>query len=220
MAPTRRAIRDELDSFLTYLMTAEIAVFANAVSVDGGRVSWASRRPAGRFIEERDRHSLDVYRGWLEAAAYSALLFDGSLLQVTYDFSGRELTAHRLAWVPCPFAIDPELLQVGSPLEVIDMYADGGPGDIELRTPIRFDFDLERAVEDHPATHMTLNSSSCRLACAAPLRLGHFTDFVFRNFYPDLWRAHPFFNGLSRRPWRSDTITLAETKTLHISWRR
>jgi len=221
MAPTSRVVHDEIDNLLDYLVYSEIALHANPVRNEGGRVSWRGFAPYGKFLESREPESVATYRAWLEAGAYSALLFDGALLQVTYDFVGHHLIAHRLAWVPCPFMVDLELLQLESPLEIVDLYAAGNAVDVVLRTTIRFDYDIEGGGNaDHPAAHLSVNSSECRIACAAPLRLGHFVDFVFRNFYPDFWRAHPYLGGLSRKAWGPHTVTDEETNRLHVSWRR
>jgi len=216
MVATSRSLRDELVNFLTYLVASEIALYANHVSGDGDQVSW--KAPGSKFLEERRKQTYANYRSWLENGAYSALLFDGALLQITYRFAGRTLIEHRLAWVPSPFAMDLELLNNESPVDVFDMYAAGPSSDVELKTPIHFDFDPARAADDHPTTHVSLNSSDCRIACAAPLRLGHFVEFVFRNFYPDVWGAHKYLHDLSREPWGEQTITKVEASQVHLSW--
>ena len=149
--------------------------------------------------EWAEHASVTTYRTWLENGAYSALLFDGSLLQITYDFAGPQLIAHRLAWVPCPFIIDLQRLQEESPIEVLDLYTAGKPVDVVLRTSIRFDYDTEGAGPGHPAAHMSIDSAECRIACAAALRLGYFVDFVFRNFYPEFWRAQEYLGRISRK---------------------
>lgn len=220
MALSRRVVRNEVSNLLTYLLESEIALLTTPVLDDGPRLSW---RPLGRtaeFLPSRDHGSLALYRAWLEDGQYSALLYDGSLLQITYEFAGTVLVAHRLAWVPCPFAIDPELLEIAPVLDVFDMYAAGATSDVLLRTAVRFDFDLERASPGHPASHMTINASDCRIACAAPLRLGHFIDFVFGNFYRPLWLLHPYLTTISKKAWGSHTATADEVERMHMSWRR
>jgi hypothetical protein len=217
---TSRVILDEIDNLLTYLAQSEIALHVNPVVNQQGRVSWVGPSILGMFLNTREHTSIMNYRAWLSTGAYSALLFDGSLLQLTYDFEGRELVAHRLAWVPCPFRIDLELLLVESPIEVVELYAEGAANDVLLRTTIRFDYDALRARRNHPAAHLSINSAECRIACAAPLRLGHFVDFVFRHFYPDYWRAHPYLGGISRKAWGHQTVTQEEMNQLHVSWRQ
>lgn len=219
MTPSSRVVRDEVNNLLDYLLLSEIALHRNPVLHEQGRVSWRPFPTASSFLETRDSASLACYKAWLVSGEYSALLFDGALLQITYDFAGHELVAHRLAWVPCPFAVDLELLQVESPIEVLDMYASGSAEEVVLSSTVRFDFDLENAAANHPASHMTINSTDCRIACAAPLRLGHFIDFVFRHFYPGIWHLHPFLDKISRHDWGDHTVTEQQKERLHVAWR-
>jgi hypothetical protein len=220
MTPTSRVVRDEVDNLLAYLIDSEIALLTNPVRDEAGRISWHPYVAGRAFLENSDPPTLAGYRGWVASGHFSALLYDGALLQMTYDFAGHVIASHRLAWVPCPFAVDVDLLQNAPILEVVDMYADGRPVDVLLRTMIRFDFDQEAANSSHPATHLTINSRDCRIACAAPLRLGRFVEFVFRNFYPDIWRAHPYLSGISQSALADHTLTPIEAEAPHVSWPR
>jgi hypothetical protein len=67
-----------------------------------------------------------------------------------------------------------------------------------LRSPLRFDFDRSVDRTDHPAAHLTLNSSDCRIGCVAPVSVLRFLDFIFSNFYPSLRHAHATFFSESR----------------------
>ena len=60
-----------------------------------------------------------------------AILFDGSLIQISYDFDYSELVGHRLLYFPCPFDLDPELLQTLPLVDVIDFYRDGEAANCE-----------------------------------------------------------------------------------------
>ena len=170
MAPTDRVVRQELDNLLAYLINSEIALHANPVMDEQGRVSWRSFYPRSRFLDSCDPPSFVEYREWVISGAYSALLYDGALLQITYDFAGHELLAHRLAWVPCPFIVDEDLLQTEPLVEVIDMYAAGGPAEVALRTAVRFDFDLESATRGHPAAGTACRAGGSRFLCPAIAR--------------------------------------------------
>src|SRR2546430_847759 len=125
MAPSRRVVRDELANLFSYLLDSETALLTNPVLNEGERLGWRPFSAATTFLEFRDPPSLAGYRAWVEAGQYSALLYDGALVQVSYDFAGSVLVAHRLAWVPCPFAADTELLQIAPVLDVLDLYAAG-----------------------------------------------------------------------------------------------
>jgi hypothetical protein len=63
---------------------------------------------------------------------------------------------------------------------------------LRLRSALRFDFDQDAATQAHPASHLTIAHQDCRIAVFAPLSVGHFVRFVFRNFYPHAWKDHAF----------------------------
>lgn len=218
MKPTSRAVREEIDNFLAYLLRSEIALSTNMVSEDGTRVSWHSFHKEAGFLVNREHPSIADYRHWVEHGAYSAILFDGSLLQITFDVDGQEIIGHRLAYIPAPFSMDVQFLQSEPLVDVIDFYAAGPARDVILHSALRFDYDPLAAAPGHPAAHFTVNSTDCRIACAAPLRLGHFADFVFRNFYPALWAANPYLHGLSRKDWGQRTVTRDEVAQIHFHW--
>lgn len=220
MTPNSTSVRTEVQNLLSYLIASEIAVYAQPVVEEHGWVSWPVGRLSSPFMIDRSP-SLRQYLHWLTSSHYSALLFDGSLLQISYRFVGSDLVAHRLGFVPCPFEVDPELLQIGTPAEVMAEYESGTPHDVLLRSSVRFDFDLEGAGEGHPASHLTINGSDCRVACMAPLRLGRFVRFVFEHFYPRMWQAHPYLGKVPSGPF-SDDVTLLHEEAAHphLAWSR
>ncbi|MFE7706441.1 DUF2290 domain-containing protein [Streptomyces sp. NPDC057486] len=58
------------------------------------------------------------------------------------------------------------------------------PTNMVLHSAIRFDFNPGSAATGHPAARMTVNSAGCRIACAAPMHIGRFTDFIFPALLP------------------------------------
>lgn len=219
LVTSSRAVVDEITNILDFLIEAELALAVQTVSHSGHRISWNSFNNTAAFLLNRGDPSLSDYRHWVLTGAYSAILFDGSLLQITYDVEDREITHHRLAYIPCPFAIDPDEISLMPILDIIEILSEGKPSDVVLRSPIRFDFDPSAANDEHPAAHMTINSKECRIACAGPLHVGRFIDFVFRNFYPNLRRAHrPFFEGRSYAIGGASTLTPEHQLHPHMTW--
>ncbi|MFE6645025.1 DUF2290 domain-containing protein [Nocardioides sp. NPDC057772] len=217
MTTTARAIADSVQNILDYLIEADLALYTTAVAVSPGRVTFTRYQPDAAFLIDREHPGIDQYMAWVTSGSYSAVLLDGALLQFTYTLEGGEVTGHRLAYIPCPFAVDPDLLASGEPLaDIIDIYRDG---DALLRSPIRFDFDPEASKAGHPAAHMTLNGVDCRIAAVAPVHALRFADFVFRNFYAELWVAHqPFFSAATARHLGPAVITDVERQELHVAW--
>lgn len=216
---TTRVVRDDINNLLDYLLQSGIAVYINTVSIDGTRVSWNALDPSIPFLTSRGDPCLEDYRRWALAGAYSAYLFDGALLQLTYDVEGGEITGHRLAYIPCPYRLDPGMLRLDPLLDVVDIHAADNPTGMVLHSAVRFDYDPASAAPGHPASHLTINSAHCRIACAAPMHVGRFADFVFRHFYPHIWFAHrPYFSGGATRRIGERTLTEDERTSPHLSW--
>ena len=216
---TSRAIRTEVAGFLGYLIENDVALYANPVVDDGGRIGWPRRTDAPRFLDKREAPTISDYRWWLSNEAYSAVLHDGALVQITYEFDGRALVRHRLAYVPCPFKMRDEDLRSEPLVDLFDLYAEGTTSSVLLGAPVRFDYDAARTAPQHPATHLTVNSVHCRVPCTAPMRLGVFVDFVFRHFYPEIWAQHAHLQTLSKDGFGAVTITEEEGTRVHIMWR-
>lgn len=212
-----RNVFDDITNTIDYLTRAELVAYPNSVSLQAERVSWHAYDVSNRLFSPREHPSINQYLAWLTAGAWSAILFDGSLLQLTYELSGGEISGHRLAYVPCPYDLDLALVRGGDPLaDVIELYRSG---DAVLRSPIRFDFDARSARPGHPAAHLTLNAVGCRIACVAPMHVLRFVDFVFRNFYASLWKAHQdFFMDAATRQIGSTVITEVDRQGPHLAW--
>jgi hypothetical protein len=220
MTSTSRKIWNELNSLLDYLARSAVAETIAQPVRDGTRITWQPSGIGGGDLYRHPAPTVDEYISWLRARAYSALLFDGSLLQVTYNFDGDELVGHRLAYVPCPFLIDAELARTMPLQELIELYLDDPAESVVLRATIRFDYDPGAARADHPASHVSINSPGCRIPCVAPLHLSQFTAFVFRHFYPQLRGLHPILFSVASDYGVIRTIVEDEEGFPHIAWRR
>lgn len=216
MSLTSRSIATEVEQFLSYLQESDLALLTTVVKQTDTGVSWHSFH-AIEWPLETHTTALD-YRTWVEAGAYSAFMFDGSLIQISYDLDGAEIDHHRLCFVPAPYDFDPDLLAEGDLIEVFDLYAGGERSNPRLVSPIRFDLDLRAAKPGHPASHFTVNSADCRLGCSGPMRLGRFVQFIFQHFYPAQWDVHPYLRDMPRKGWGGHTLSDLEREDMHILW--
>jgi hypothetical protein len=218
MKASTNSIKIELDGLLDYLLASAIAIYTQPVITSGVYVSWPAGGHSEPFLIRRGIPSTRDYKHWVENSYYNAILFDGSLLQVTYKVEDGSIVMHRLCYVPFPFDADRELLKTEPILDVLDLYCESSMQDAALRTSVRFDFDLSAARDDHPAAHLTINTPVCRVGCVGPVCLRHFVDFVFRNFYPELWVVHPFLANLPRRALGEPTLTTDQASRIHVFW--
>jgi hypothetical protein len=219
MKVSSREIRNSIQNFLDYLVQSEIALIVNAVNDRGGRVTWRAPNTVDKEFFRQAEPTIAEYLGWVRSQAYSALLFDGALLQVTYDFVGDDLRGHRLAYIPCPFSLDLDLLRTEPILDVLELYEDQGSANVRLRASIRFDFDPDAQQLGHAAAHATLNAPHCRIPCVSALSLGHFVAFVFQHFYPEIWHVHEYLRVIPKQRLVTRSIIEAEEGLLHFAWR-
>jgi hypothetical protein len=220
---TARAISDDVINLLDYLRNAGIAAYTTTVAVAtsslGDHVGWYSYKPGVPFLVTRGDPSLDDYCAWVDSGSYSALLFDGALLQVNYEIERGNVSAHRLAYVPCPYRLDPEMVRQDPILDLIELYMENEPTNMILHSPVRFDFDPKSAGEGHPSAHMTINSKDCRIACMAPMHVRRFADFIFRHFYAAIWKANAvYFNEGACREIGPRSIIEGDRVAPHIAW--
>ena len=211
----------DLNNFLSLLLNSQIALTTTTV-IDvlghmGNRsITWSNNYSVPGDLFRFDSSTVSEYQRWIESRGYSAILFDGSFVQISYNFRRSELVGHRLLYFPCPFDMDMELLDEISLPDLIELYSEEGTGGVKLRTPVRFDYDPSSWKTSHPASHMTFQWANARIAVSSPLSLGHFIQFVFQNFYPTYWYAHEFLNQ-----WPCDeletTISTEERGVLHLS---
>jgi len=212
-----------IGDYVFRLMENDVALDANAhvaLQRDNNRwfLSWASEHPWQASIINSDFATISEYRALLENRAFSAILYDGSALQISYIFEGNTVTKHRLCYYPCPLLIAPDEVQAESLLDFIsNLSAEEVDRRLRLRSPIRFDFDPDSVADDHPSSHMHISFEECRIAVAGPLSAGRFFEFVLRNFYRDAWNSK---NGI--RDFRIDAhervISEADRVWAHVNW--
>ncbi len=214
---TVSVIRNQIRNALDYLLEAELAQYATEVSMGPTVVSWHHHGREGAFIESFEHPTIDQYVTWLENGDYSALLYDGSIIQLSYEVEDGDVTRHRLSYFPCPYNLDRALLREGEPLaEIVELYRDS---DAVLRSPVRFDFDRQAAVHGHPASHFTINGVDCRIACFAPLHVMRFLDFIFRHFHRHLFAVHlPFFATADALHIGPASLEDDERRQVHFAW--
>ena len=219
---TPNSIYIDLSSFLDLLMRSGVAISISEVVRQRGQggfqsITWATNNAAPGHLFRRHSASVSEYIEWVDCEGYSAVLFDGSLLQISYDFRHRTLVRHRLLYFPCPYDFDSaDLLGDLSLLDVIDLYRSDGDTSVQLRSPVRFDYDRNVNGAPHPQSHMTFQWSHCRIPVMAPISLGNFIQFVFKNFYPQMWNSHTFIREWPRQV-IGTSITPVERMVLHLN---
>lgn len=218
MASLKKMIR-QINDILASLLENELALDYNAAieRPEGNYsvITWAGAPERPSTLLGPQFGSIREYRSIVSKRSYSCMLSDGGIIQIGYLLRDNDIHRHRLAFFPCPIQLLPsdiDSIQAGDDLvslldslleregEAIDGLEDENPAPgssrLRLRTPIRFDFDLQAQAERHPASHLHIQESDCRIAVFGPLSVAHFIRFLFRNFYPSCWDSNRFLQDL------------------------
>jgi len=192
-------------------------------------VSWTGLANSALAPDQIPR--IAEYRYFIATKQYTCVLADGSLLQISYRFRRGQIVWHRLCYQPCPILFGPADIQPQDDLiELVDLFLEdelkselsSAPHSphldcrLRLRSPIRFDFDSAGASSGHPAVHVTVNSHHCRIPVFAPLSVGQFLRFVFKNFYPAEWATQQAIQ-LWPASFQNRTITTDQEREIHLA---
>lgn len=205
--------------------------------VKGGKVlvSWDSEH---MVFKDNEFSSLSEYISLLLRSQYTLVLFDGSLIQISYTIERNEIVGHRLCWYPSPidisdvrevdeivFRLKDLLMENSEALE--DHLTDPQPSypvklnGVYNRSPLRFDFvAMPEAQKDaHPDVHMHISHENCRIPVKTPLCIRMFMRFIVENFYSDIPLEGSLVNDLAS--WdNNDMLTLHHKGKIHFSYNR
>ena len=187
MVTAHRKVVQEINSATAALVESGLA--------DDQNPPYESQVGAGDYLVRYAPHSTvqsafqntpydEAYQALRRARSFNVLMLDGALLQMEYEFRGRRLIRHRLAFLPSP-----DLLEYQNDPEIYiqeRVYADVVEKGV-VTIPCRFDYDSRAgiAVElAHPVSHLTLGQyTGCRIPVSAGVTPHAFVDFVLRSFY-------------------------------------
>ena len=237
MSPTRRAIVREITELVARLLEANLAIEANGtveISLPSHRhlIAWTGVDISLAQTPGSDIDTVGEYLRLLKARQFTCVLFDGSLLQLSYHFVRTSLTGHRLVYIPCPVALDfRDPAAPGSDLSqsVINALSEENPASqpgqyqavaprLRLRSTLRFDFDPDAQRADHPSSHLHFAGEQSRWAAFGPLCVGHFVRFLFRHAYPEVFADHEFLRSwkIASAGGSTRSVTRLEEKELFI----
>lgn len=171
---------------------------------DKCRISWQNhergRQNCGEYFT-----SLEQYAWIIDKGAYQGLLFDGSIIRVSFLFDKNILKEENLLYWPSPIQMKIEDIEEYGIYDVLytklfqeteALIPNKISSEVEfpstlalrmkMRSPIRLDYDSnfeESEQDDHPATHLHFQDSECRLAVQKPCCFNTFIHFILNNFY-------------------------------------
>ena len=179
------AIEAEINGLIAFLIESALAddqtrAFIRKISGSDYEITFENESISDWLSNEP---YVDVYEKTMANRSYTILLFDGAMLQMSYEISDNKVVRSRMAYLP-----NPRLEQfAGGQGEFDDpLYADLNDRRI-LPVPIRFEFDGRPGVAvaiHHPVSHVTIGQfEGCRIPASAAITPFLFIDFVLRSFY-------------------------------------
>lgn len=207
------------------LFDAEFALAVNPHVIEGlpakkKKLLWA--REKGSPL--RAGSQISDYLSIVEARDYSYLMNDGGVIQIAFVFDAGRIAWHRLVHHPCPFPVDArEIVRSGEgpvPLAdfIIETFMDDPGEHLLQRSPVRFDYDPDRATDLHPASHLTINDSECRIPVRSPLRFDTFMKFVLDNFYSET-RLHQRIQEALVLRQEEECLSEHDRRRVFLDWR-
>lgn len=152
------------------------------------RLSWNNHLP-GTFNASDNFLKLEQYRKIINNQSYLCVLFDGSFIRVSYTIQRGQIIGHNLLWWPAPYKYSNVSLDDVSPDQMLSDFLEDDKWyeNIEMRSPIRIDYDPRKGVVSpmHPPVHLHIEHKECRMFIEKPMCFNSFIKLIFKNFYPD-----------------------------------
>lgn len=150
-------------------------------------ISWNNHEP-GKFNTGKKFLQLEQYEKILKNNSYTCILYDGSIIRLSYKFKNNNLIGHNLLWWPAPYFYEGISIDEISPYDLFDEFI--GEKDwhniLRMRSPVRIDFAPEQTSEIHSATHIHMQNENCRMVIDEPICFNRFIKFILDNYYPEI----------------------------------
>lgn len=152
------------------------------------RLSW-NNHLSGSFNSGDNFLKLEQYKQIINNQSYLCVLFDGSLIRVSYTIKNGCIVGHNLLWWPAPYKYSGVSLDDVPPKQMLSDFLEDDKWyeNIEMRSPVRIDYDPRKEVVSsaHPPVHMHIEHMECRIFIEKPMCFNSFIKLIFNNFYPD-----------------------------------
>lgn len=217
---------DRVTRFGFALLEAGFAIDANPhkiINLSRSEKSLIWVREKGSSLMIGNPSTVGDYISLIKKRDYSYLMNDGGAIQIAFVYDSDRISRHRLLYYPCPFSVDPYGMEGpdGGSLPLIDFIIDTYMDDLEdnmlLRSPFRFDYVPTVAADFHPASHFTINDSSCRIPVRSPLKFDTFVKFVFENFYIEAWQHGKIKQNLMFRQ-EEECLSVHDKHRIFLNW--
>lgn len=180
----------QINSTLDMLLDKKLAYSINHVpKIDRHKrectITWNNHIPS-RENSGKSFTRISQYEYILKNNSYHCIMYDGSIIRVSFCFSDGYLISENLLWCPSPFAENADLLGEFTPHELLeDIYGDKDWYKwISMRTPIRIDFDSKKHEDRHTSAHVHFQHHDTHVDVLKPICFNRFIEFIIYTCYP------------------------------------
>lgn len=187
--------KEQIYNTLLTLNTARLTRITRHIEqtiIDDKTILIWGRHVSGRYNCGKSFTTIMQYISIYENGAYHAILHDGSIIRAFFQFKKNILTHQSLLYWPSPITIPEEHIDELGIRSAIELYLSSNCENslIEMRSPFRLDFDSSNSTEEHPETHLHMQHADCRISVKNPICFNTFIKFIFKNFYPHIYKQH------------------------------
>ncbi|MCC0567571.1 DUF2290 domain-containing protein [Brevibacillus borstelensis] len=213
-------LKEQINNSLELLKTLNLVRFYNEIGEeylkdeDLYRLSWKNHT-GGRNVSSNAFLKINQYLEILESGAYHAILFDYSIIRVSFSFSGDELVSQNLLWWPCPVEVDFEDEEFDSFAEIVNLFLQEREY-YRMRSPVRIDLDTSNDSPEHPKAHMHIQHPKSRINTEEPICFNTFVKFIINNYYPQISIKDSDFPSTNIRYRSSKRIDYIKKHKLYI----
>jgi len=168
--------------------------------------------------------SLEQYLEWVREGEFMCLLFDYSLIRVSYECMGNTIIGHNLLYWPCPIDFLGDVETISDLCDGIEMCLESPRRhseivDLAMRTPMRFDFDPARESSNHPLIHLHTQFEDARMSVQQAMCFPAFMKKIIRTFYHDKWAMYPEIEALHEQTIEhEDDQYDSQAHCFHVFW--
>jgi hypothetical protein len=159
--------------------------------------------------------SPEYYVEILQNNKASMIMWDGSVVQISYETRGGHIIKHRYCFIPAPCSIDLRTADGIDLAEHASVVFLNRPMGNSCRTILRFEFDPTAHKPGHPASHLHFNETECRVPLKGPISAKDFFSFLLTYMYSGEFNIEAFPATLEGQR----TLSAQEEIGFHVSWR-
>ena len=213
-------LKDQINNSLEILHNLHLVRYFNPIeeeyisSEDIYRLSWKNHI-GGRSVSSKSFLKIEQFMDILNNGAYHAILFDYSIIRVSFSFDGNNLISQNLLWWPCPVVIDFEDDEYDSYIEIVELFL-LEKENFRMRSPIRVDLDITNDTPDHPKAHLHMQHHDSRINIESPICFNTFIKYIFNKCYPNIAIRSSDFPSMNLKLESKEVIEYVHKHKLYI----